>query len=131
MDFDGYLKTLFEMYEFEERPFTFILVDINGLHNLNRDEGYFAGDQLIKSVAKALLSTFENCNGTEVFRIGGDEFTVLIKGAPKEDIGQYLNSIENITYVYVVISREDQFASPQDLFRRTDKTLISKKKDRK
>lgn len=130
-DFDGYLKTLFEMYEFEDRAFTFILVDIDGLHSVNRTSGYFAGDSMIKGIAKQLVQSFQECNGTEVFRIGGDEFAVLLKGTNKEKLEELLDSIQNITYTYVIVDQEDMFASPSDLFRKVDKELVNKKNQRK
>lgn len=127
MDFDGYLKTLFEMYEFEDREFTLVLIDVDGLHFVNRTEGYGAGDKLINEIAQILILAFAECNGSEVFRIGGDESAILIKGFREENLQSLINSISNATCSYSVVNKDNHFASPADVFRKTDKELINKK----
>ena len=128
-DFDGYLTTLFEMYEFEDRMFTLILVDVMDLHNTNRLYGYTAGDELIKKVVQQLQQAFKECNGTEVFRVGGDEFTVLIKGHNQEKLEGVLSSLTNVTYAYTVCdpNSDEEFASPSHIFKITDQKLVQKK----
>lgn len=59
--------------------FYLVLADVNGLHNLNREENYDAGDRLIKMVAHKFM---EKSNGI-VYRIGGDEFAALTLEEPK------------------------------------------------
>lgn len=78
-DFDDELRGLFERYEFEGKPFCLVIVDINKLHDINREQGYGAGDKLIKSVADCLADKLSTCGGAELYRIGGDEFAILIK----------------------------------------------------
>jgi diguanylate cyclase (GGDEF)-like protein len=126
-DFDGYLKTLYEMYEFEDRTFTLVLVDIDGLHAVNRNEGYGKGDDLIIRVANQLLQSFEGCNGKEVFRIGGDEFAVLIKGFEKEKLESLLLSLDDVTTAYLNIDVTKDYGSPSNVFKIVDKEIISKK----
>jgi GGDEF domain-containing protein len=132
-DFDGYLTTLFEMYEFEDRLFTLVLVDVVNLHNTNRTLGYTAGDNLIKSVVTQLQQSFKECNGTEVFRVGGDEFTVLIKGYHKEKLENVLASLKGVTFAYTVCDPRlgEEFASPSHVFKLTDQKLIDKKSKNK
>lgn len=128
MDFDGYLKTLFEMYEFEDRDFTLVLIDVDGLHYVNRTEGYVAGDRLIQNISSTLITAFAECNGSEVFRIGGDEFAVLIKGFNEENLKILIKSMDKVTCAYSVVDQNHPYASPADVFRKTDKELINKKK---
>jgi diguanylate cyclase (GGDEF)-like protein len=59
------------------RQVTVVAVDINRLKHVNDTLGHLAGDQLIQSVARDLLTEFSRLPGTLVARIGGDEFTVL------------------------------------------------------
>ncbi|SFC86330.1 sensor domain-containing diguanylate cyclase [Butyrivibrio sp. YAB3001] len=49
--------------------------DINGLKVMNDDEGHEAGDELIRDTASIFASVF---NKKHCYRIGGDEFIVLI-----------------------------------------------------
>lgn len=58
------------------RNFWFIGVDVNGLKKSNDTFGHEAGDELIKGTANCLKNAVSE-NGT-VYRIGGDEFVILI-----------------------------------------------------
>ena len=60
-----------------------ILADVNGLKWANDNEGHEAGDRLIIETAHALANEF----GVEcVFRIGGDEFLVVLQDFGKEEM---------------------------------------------
>ncbi len=55
-----------------------IMFDVNGLKNVNDTNGHEAGDELIIAAAECIRSAFE---GTEdIFRLGGDEFCVILCG---------------------------------------------------
>lgn len=56
--------------------YSLMIVDINGLKNTNDTIGHEAGDELIKGAAGCINSVFAE-HGS-VFRIGGDEFAVII-----------------------------------------------------
>ena len=54
---------------------TCVFFDVNGLHELNNTKGHAAGDEMLRYTASRLQRYF----GRErVYRIGGDEFTVLL-----------------------------------------------------
>lgn len=53
-----------------------IMLDLNGLKYTNDTYGHRAGDNLIIASADILEKTFQNYG--EIFRIGGDEFAVII-----------------------------------------------------
>lgn len=57
---------------------TLIILDVNGLKVVNDTLGHFAGDTLIKGAASSIQDTFENIG--KLFRIGGDEFAVILLG---------------------------------------------------
>jgi diguanylate cyclase (GGDEF)-like protein len=126
-DFDNYLRSLYEMYEFENQTFTLVLVDIDGLHAVNRNEGYEKGDNLITSVANQLIQSFNDCNGKEVFRIGGDEFAILIKGFAKEKLEELLSQLDDVTTSYLNIDVTKDYGSPSNIFKIVDKEIIAKK----
>ncbi|MGM9583063.1 MAG: diguanylate cyclase [Phascolarctobacterium sp.] len=52
-----------------------IYIDVNGLHELNNTQGHAAGDKMLQTVAALTRTQFGNNN---VYRIGGDEFVVLV-----------------------------------------------------
>ena len=62
------------------RPVTVVVLDINGLKLVNDTLGHSGGDRLIQSVARTLTATFEALEGSQVARVGGDEFMVLVGG---------------------------------------------------
>ena len=53
-----------------------IFFDIDDFKMINDTKGHPAGDEVLKKVAKILLEVFPNPK-FKVFRIGGDEFSVL------------------------------------------------------
>jgi len=58
----------------QNQTFYLVMYDAAGLHKVNREQGYGAGDTLIRQIAmdiQAIDSLWE------VYRIGGDEFMAL------------------------------------------------------
>lgn len=76
--------------ESKKTPIGLVFLDINGLKKVNDNEGHIAGDNLIKRAAKTLTSVF---TGNDIFRVGGDEFVVIIIGAEKEKIVESLDKL--------------------------------------
>ena len=60
-----------------DTPFGIIICDINGLKIINDTEGHKAGDEYIKSSCRMICKIFSH---SPVFRVGGDEFVVILKG---------------------------------------------------
>ena len=61
----------------EQPPFSIVLCDINGLKQVNDTQGHKAGDDYIRSCCSFICNTFKH---SPVFRIGGDEFVVILRG---------------------------------------------------
>ena len=76
--------------ESDNTPIGLVFLDINGLKKVNDQQGHLAGDELIKRAAKTLSSVF---TGNAIFRVGGDEFVVLLKGADEAKIIQYIQAL--------------------------------------
>jgi len=58
-------------------PFAVVMLDINDLKLINDTKGHQAGDQHICDACKIICNVFKH---SPVFRIGGDEFTVIAQG---------------------------------------------------
>ena len=58
-------------------PFALVVCDANNLKKINDTEGHVAGDEYIKKAAALLCDIF---NHSPVFRVGGDEFVVFLRG---------------------------------------------------
>ena len=54
-----------------------IFTDLNGLKQMNDNKGHAAGDTLLKNAAAMLQIVFA---GNEIFRAGGDEFLIMVRG---------------------------------------------------
>ncbi len=77
--FDEHLESILEQAKTREAPVTLVLVDLDEFKEINDGEGgHSAGDLVLISVAREL--EFRARTGEEVFRIGGDEFAVVVRG---------------------------------------------------
>ena len=68
-----------------------IFADLNGLKQMNDDNGHSAGDKLIKDAACILKEIFPK---EEIYRAGGDEFMVLLRGTTLKKLEQYEKKIK-------------------------------------
>ena len=68
-----------------------IMVDINGLKVMNDSYGHDAGDELITGTAECLRRSFSDADS--IYRIGGDEFCVIMEG-PEDRAMECLRQLE-------------------------------------
>jgi diguanylate cyclase (GGDEF)-like protein len=61
-----------------------LFVDLDDFKNVNDSLGHEAGDQLLVSVAQRMKSTLRGAD--TIGRMGGDEFVILIDGAPARSV---------------------------------------------
>jgi diguanylate cyclase (GGDEF)-like protein len=66
-----------------ERPLALVIFDLDELKTVNDTHGHAAGDAALQRVADALRSTIRS--GDNAFRIGGDEFAVILPEATERD----------------------------------------------
>ena len=116
--------------------FGIIVCDLNDLKVINDTKGHDAGDNYIKEASKIICTIFTH---SPVFRIGGDEFVVLLQHDDFRNRETLLNNLdkrmyENILKDDVVIStgldiyltdKQDTF---QLVFERADKKMYARKK---
>ena len=77
--FDQLFKPSYEKPDDVDDPtqLMIILIDIDGLKTINDRFGHARGDELLRSFAKGLGEI--KIEGMSVFRLGGDEFTILAR----------------------------------------------------
>jgi len=76
------------------RPFTTAYIDCDNFKNLNDTKGHKAGDDLLKSVAKAIEGNIRAID--MVARVGGDEFIVLFPETDVEGARVVINRLNHI-----------------------------------
>ncbi|MCQ2566342.1 MAG: GGDEF domain-containing protein [Clostridia bacterium] len=114
-------------------PFGIVVCDINWLKESNDTFGHDVGDRLIKACCKVVCDVFAH---SPVFRIGGDEFAVILQGADYEKRYQLLDKLsEALNYdksgvslargLSVFNPAEDR--SVDDVFVRADSAMYENK----
>ncbi len=125
--------------EGEPGAFGVIVCDVNGLKRVNDTMGHKAGDEYIRSACKLLFDYFSH---SPVYRIGGDEFVVLLQERDYEARQEIMRAInaeieDNLRTGKVVASlglaeydpRQDN--SFHDVFKRADGLMYNRKMELK
>lgn len=77
----------------KDLQFAIVIADVNNLKSINDKVGHSAGDECIRAACKRICHTFKH---SPVFRIGGDEFAVILQGADYEDRQVLLDEISKV-----------------------------------
>ena len=120
--------------------FGILMLDINGLKGVNDQFGHEAGNRYIINCCKLICNTFKH---SPVFRIGGDEFVVLLIGDDLTHIEELLKKFDermeekktntrspeervSVAAGLAVYDRTRD-ASYEDVFKRADAAMYQKK----
>ena len=112
------------------------MFDVNFLKKTNDTKGHLAGDQLIRTVASCIKECFGTDKSNNCYRIGGDEFVVLLIGCNKEEIKLRLERFkfaltrENVS-VSVGFAFDNKLESGglKSLMEKADKSMYKQKKE--
>lgn len=115
-----------------------VVGDINGLKAVNDTQGHAAGDELIRDACALICEYFTH---GAVFRVGGDEFAVVLQGKGCDTMSEVVRELnhkveENIKENGVVISIGCSVLEPgdrqlRDVFERADQMMYERKKELK
>lgn len=124
----------------ECEPFAIIVADVNGLKMTNDKYGHDFGNKLLIKSAKAICDTFKR---SPVFRIGGDEFVVILRGEDFENRTALISDLdERLSQTFISIGDvelnvslaramavydSDTDISFDDVFNRADKNMYEHK----
>lgn len=75
------------------KTFAVAIFDVNGLKMVNDTQGHVAGDEYIRNAGKMICEEFKH---SPVFRVGGDEFAVIMQGVDCKNIEEHIRKIEEM-----------------------------------
>lgn len=76
-------------------PFAIVVCDVNGLKQINDVQGHRAGDRFIREACQIICHIYDH---SPVFRIGGDEFTVVLRGHDFEHRRELIQKLERTAH---------------------------------
>ena len=108
-----------------------MMIDLNGLKQVNDAEGHQAGDELIRCLADCLRQTMRA--GDLAYRVGGDEFTVILPGERAWGAFEFAQRLRTHTItrgvgVAIGITETLTYELKDAVIRRTDLALIDAKR---
>ncbi len=116
-------------------PFGVVVCDVNGLKKINDTLGHHAGDEYLRRSCKMICLIFTH---SPVYRIGGDEFAILLTGRDYENRVELVRELHDLSVSHIgtnegVVSgglaefdpTQDQCV--QDVFERADSIMYKDK----
>lgn len=125
-----------EVEEGRRDAYGMIICDINGLKYINDTQGHKAGDDFIKTAFKMICRTFSH---SPVFRVGGDEFCVILKDEDYEDREVLIKRLRTLSEENMRLDQgpvvaaglaeysKEEGETAEDLFRRADDLMYQDK----
>lgn len=122
-----------------------VMFDVNDLKYVNDHMGHHYGDEMLVKSADLIREAFEAVEG-DCFRIGGDEFSVLLGGNQlqkryEEGIAHFLDEVEqynaspdqpfriSIAHGFAIYDREMGDTKMMDIYQRADVEMYHNKKE--
>ena len=100
-EMNNYVNELSEDSSGAEESVGVVFADLNGLKPINDEEGHTAGDNLLKDAANVLREVF---NENEIFRAGGDEFSIIVTGISETELKTRIEKIREVSKKYNRVS---------------------------
>ncbi len=125
-----------------DKNFGLVNIDLNGLKQVNDQYGHLIGDNLLKEFALVL----KECYGSigKCFRVGGDEFLVILEGNKVDEMNEATKKLEEaekvhskkldltISCAYGLATREEcNMGTVGEVYRLSDKRMYAMKEKMK
>ena len=85
----------------KKRAFTLCYIDFDNFKHVNDNYGHSAGDKLLKEFARRVLQIDRKVTG---YRLGGDEFIVIIKNTSEKD--KFIELIKKVAVTPVTVKKD-------------------------
>ncbi|MBR6599862.1 MAG: diguanylate cyclase [Oscillospiraceae bacterium] len=138
------IKELDEEIQNSDPQFAVMVLDVNNLKKTNDNYGHKAGDALIISSCKLICRIFTH---SPVYRIGGDEFVVLLRNDDYKNRETLITKFDNAMKTAkvkteneqlqisiakgIAVFRKEKFDSYQEVFKQADKRMYENKSEMK
>jgi diguanylate cyclase (GGDEF)-like protein len=103
-------------------PLALVLLDLDGLKAVNDRFGHQAGDERLQSVAEAIRASQRA--GDLAYRIGGDEFAVILSGARALGALEFVQRVRALVAVTAGIAEATGLRGRDEVIREADLALI-------
>jgi diguanylate cyclase (GGDEF)-like protein len=121
----------------EDRPLALVFLDVDNFKDVNDGHGHAAGDRVLVQLASLLVELVRS--GDDAFRVGGDEFALLLRGAgeleAREVVARIVAAVEaNIDPLVRALSASFGIApsagaqEPEELLRVADEAMYEAKR---
>ena len=122
--------------EDKSSEYAIVSIDLNDLKKINDEYGHLKGDELLRRAASVIRETFDKSG--IVGRIGGDEFTAILKKHNKEQTEAIMElfakniEAENVSMAYgYALSSEIEDCNTSKVYQLADKRMYNHKKEMK
>lgn len=95
--FDEYVKAILSREKPDRNLLGLVVADIDFFKNYNDAYGHLAGDKTLRQVANA-LNTGLRSSADQVFRVGGEEFVIILEISSKDDMPPILGRLIKAVY---------------------------------
>ena len=115
-----------------------IMADVNGLKRTNDTYGHLCGDELIRETAQILMKYFNDMGA--VYRIGGDEFIIIVYDRELSEVQEKLRKMEQgemgrkltyggtVSFAVGTACAGENDITKEDLMKRADAAMYEDKK---
>jgi diguanylate cyclase (GGDEF)-like protein len=121
----------------EDEPLALVFLDLDNFKDVNDGHGHAAGDRVLAQVAMLLVELVRS--GDDAFRVGGDEFALLLRGAgeleAREVVARIVGAVEaNFDPLVRTLSASFGIApsaggrEPEELLRIADEAMYEAKR---
>ena len=137
--FNEFTESIFENKK--RGPVSVLAIDIDFFKKINTDFGHDGGDLILREVARITRLGLRTSRDDHLFRLGGEEFCILLFGLNREDSYYAAETIRRIVgaqpfhiagqEVYITLSLGVALARPEDtaesIYKRSDELLYAAK----
>ncbi len=133
--FDEHLEKMLRDPKHEATRISLVILDLDDFKQVNDQEGHLAGDEVLRAVGRVLMRVVRTDD--EVFRIGGEEFALVVEGPSaaaaqvadrvREALGEKRRGRRLPTVSAGVATFPDHTQVAEDLHRKADIALYAAK----